>query len=155
MTMATTYDLINSPIGPLGLELRDGALHRVLFDGKEHGDGTSAPAKQLAEYFAGERRSFDLELDLDGTPFQKRVWEELLTIPYGETVTYGELAERVGRPDVIRAVGGAVGRTPAPIVVPCHRVIGADGSLTGYGGGLDRKAALLRLEGAGLQLAIM
>ncbi|MFN3763308.1 MAG: methylated-DNA--[protein]-cysteine S-methyltransferase, partial [Anaerolineae bacterium] len=90
---------------------------------------------------------FDLPLDLRGTPFQRRVWEELRRVPYGQTVAYGELARRVGRPGAARAVGRAVGANPVPIIVPCHRVVGADGSLVGYGGGLEIKAALLRLEG--------
>jgi methylated-DNA-[protein]-cysteine S-methyltransferase len=108
----------------------------------------AAAAAQLDEYFAGERRDFDLELDLRGTEFQRAVWDELLRIPYGETMSYGELARRLGRPERVRAVGAANGRNPVAIVVPCHRVIGADGSLTGYGGGLDRKRALLAVEGS-------
>jgi O-6-methylguanine DNA methyltransferase len=104
---------------------------------------------QLAEYFAVERRSFDVALDLVGTEFQLAVWHGLLRIPYGTTVSYSELAQAIGRPDVVRAVGAAVGQTPVPIVVPCHRVIGKNGSLTGYGGGLHRKAALLELERRG------
>ncbi|HEY8022769.1 MAG TPA: methylated-DNA--[protein]-cysteine S-methyltransferase [Thermoanaerobaculia bacterium] len=105
-------------------------------------------AAQLAEYFAGRRRDFDLELDPPGTPFQRQVWGELARIPYGATVSYGELARRVGRPNASRAVGAANGANPIPIVLPCHRVIGSDGSLTGYGGGLPIKRALLSLEGA-------
>jgi methylated-DNA-[protein]-cysteine S-methyltransferase len=108
-------------------------------------------AGQLEAYFAGERRAFDLPLELAGTPFQRSVWAELRQVPYGATVTYTELAGRVGRPDVVRAVGAAVGRTPVPIVVPCHRVLGADGGLTGYRGGLHRKRALLDLERRGLE----
>ena len=103
--------------------------------------------RQLDEYFAGSRRSFDLPLVPAGTPFQSRVWEALARIPWGTTVTYGELAARVGRPGAARAVGAAVGRNPISIVVPCHRVVGAGGALTGYAGGLDRKAFLLALEG--------
>jgi methylated-DNA-[protein]-cysteine S-methyltransferase len=114
--------------------------------------------EQLEAYFDGQRRAFELDLDLHGTPLQKRVWERLLEIPYGATTTYGELAGRIEEsayPDALepykraRVVGTAVGRTPTPILVPCHRVIGADGSLTGYGGGLQRKQALLDLESAG------
>jgi methylated-DNA-[protein]-cysteine S-methyltransferase len=104
---------------------------------------------QLAEYFAGERTTFDLPLDLRGTEFQQAVWEELRTVPYGTTVGYGELAAAIGRPTAARAVGAAVGRNPVSIVVPCHRVIGADGSLTGFAGGLDAKHTLLRLEAQG------
>ena len=98
------------------------------------------------EYFSGDRKAFDLPLKLSGTDFQVQVLEELLRIPYGETASYGEIAERIGRPKAVRAVGAANGRNPLPIVVPCHRVIGSHGDLTGFGGGLDTKAALLRLE---------
>jgi methylated-DNA-[protein]-cysteine S-methyltransferase len=105
-------------------------------------------ALQLDEYFAGERRSFELPLDLgdQGTPFQRTVWSELTRIPFGATTSYGAVARAIGRLDRIRAVGGAVGRVPVPIVVPCHRVIGSSGDLVGYGGGLDRKQMLLELE---------
>jgi methylated-DNA-[protein]-cysteine S-methyltransferase len=104
---------------------------------------------QLGEYFAGERRRFDLPLAPQGTEFQRRVWRALTEIPYGETVSYGELARRIGKPSAPRAVGLANGANPLPIIVPCHRVIGADGSLTGFGGGLPIKRKLLALEGAG------
>jgi len=103
--------------------------------------------RQLAEYLAGRRRDFDLPLDLAGTEFQKLCWQELLRIPFGETRTYGELARSIGRPAAVRAVGQANHDNPIGVVVPCHRVIGADGSLTGYGGGLAMKRALLELEG--------
>jgi methylated-DNA-[protein]-cysteine S-methyltransferase len=103
-------------------------------------------ARQLEEYFAGERREFDLPLHLTGTEFQVRVLEELQRIPYGETTSYSDIAERIGRPKAMRAVGAANGRNPIPIVIPCHRVIGRGGSLTGFGGGLETKAELLRLE---------
>ena len=102
--------------------------------------------RQLSEYFAGERREFDLPLRLDGTVFQVEVLEELKKIPYGETTSYAAIAERIGRPKAVRAVGAANGRNPIPIIVPCHRVIGKSGDLTGFGGGLDTKEALLRLE---------
>ncbi|MEJ2586775.1 MAG: methylated-DNA--[protein]-cysteine S-methyltransferase [Deltaproteobacteria bacterium] len=101
---------------------------------------------QLDAYFDGTRRSFDLKLALEGTPFQMSVWRILSHIPYGETLSYGELAHKIGKPGAARAVGGAVGKNPLPIVLPCHRVIGSNGSLTGFGGGLDRKKALLSLE---------
>jgi methylated-DNA-[protein]-cysteine S-methyltransferase len=104
--------------------------------------------RQLDAYFAGRRRTFDLRLEPAGTAFQRRVWRGLLTIPFGETLSYGALAARLGRGAHPRAVGMANGRNPIPIVIPCHRVIGADGRLTGYGGGLDRKRRLLALEGA-------
>ncbi len=104
--------------------------------------------RQLDEYFAGARRTFDLPLAATGTPFQRMVWDALASIPWGATLTYGELAGRIGRPTAARAVGAAVGRNPISIVVPCHRVLGADGTLTGYAGGLGRKRFLLSLEGA-------
>ena len=103
---------------------------------------------QLAEYFAGHRTRFDLPLDLQGgTAFQRAVWTALLGIPAGQTVSYGAISQRIGKPAAVRAVGAAVGRNPVSVVVPCHRVLGGDGALTGYAGGLDRKTALLRLEG--------
>jgi methylated-DNA-[protein]-cysteine S-methyltransferase len=149
----TTHE---SPLGTLTLVGGVAGLSGLLFPGSEPRDEARDPAAfadvtaQLDEYFAGQRRTFNLKLDLNGTPFQLSVWDQLRAIPYGTTVTYGELARRIGRPDRVRAVGGgAVGRTPIPIILPCHRVVGADGSLTGYGGGLDRKRALLELEGAG------
>ena len=103
---------------------------------------------QLAEYFAGQRSHFDVPLDLRcGTAFQQSVWQALLKIELGETLSYGDVSQRIGNPAAVRAVGGAVGRNPVSIIVPCHRVVGSNGTLTGYGGGLDRKTALLRLEG--------
>ncbi len=102
--------------------------------------------KQLGEYFSGQRKSFDLPLQFDGTEFQVSVLKALQDIPYGETVSYGEIARRIGKPKAVRAVGAANGRNPLPIVLPCHRVIGSTGDLTGFGGGLDTKEALLRLE---------
>jgi methylated-DNA-[protein]-cysteine S-methyltransferase len=108
----------------------------------------NAVAEQLAEYFQGARTRFELQLRFDGTPFQTAVWSALLEIPYGQTSTYGALAARIGRPLAARAVGAANGQNPISIVVPCHRLIGADGDLTGYGGGIERKRSLLELEGA-------
>jgi methylated-DNA-[protein]-cysteine S-methyltransferase len=106
-------------------------------------------SQQLNEYFAGQRSHFDVPLDLAcGTEFQQSVWQALVDIPLGKTVSYGEVSRRIGNPAAVRAVGGAVGRNPVSIIVPCHRVMGSNGSLTGYGGGLDRKTALLQLEGA-------
>ena len=105
-------------------------------------------ARQLTEYFAGKRISFDLPLDLRGTPFQLAAWRSLAEIPYGSTLSYGQQAALIGRPKAVRAVGRANGRNPVPIVLPCHRIVGADGSLTGFGGGLDLKLDLLRREGA-------
>jgi methylated-DNA-[protein]-cysteine S-methyltransferase len=111
---------------------------------------TAEVRRQLAEYFAGERREFDLVLAPAGTPFERSVWDELRKIPFGETRSYGEIAQALGRPGAARAVGRANGANPIPIVVPCHRVIGSDGSLTGFGGGLDAKSRLLELEGLAL-----
>jgi len=111
-------------------------------------DMAIAPVRtQIEEYFAGQRRVFDLPLGPDGTPFQRAVWDGLLTIPFGQTLSYGQLAERVGRPGASRAVGAANGANPIPIIIPCHRVIGSDRTLTGFGGGVPVKAALLTLEG--------
>jgi O-6-methylguanine DNA methyltransferase len=103
--------------------------------------------RQLDQYFAGERRSFELEIDLRAAPFQQAVLRELARVPYGVLASYGELARRIGKPRAARAVGGALNRNPIPIVLPCHRVVGASGALVGYAGGLDRKRALLELEG--------
>lgn len=152
-----------SPIGPLTL-LSDGthltglrmAEQRhappLARDAVRDAGPFAAAVAQLDEYFAGERRGFDLPVRLDGTPFQVKVWQALRAIPYGTTTSYGALAKRVASPGAVRAVGLANGRNPVSIVVPCHRVIGADGSLTGYGGGLDRKRYLLGLEASQLTL---
>jgi methylated-DNA-[protein]-cysteine S-methyltransferase len=148
-----TWTIYDSPLGPLKLIGDPGRLAAIHFPGgpslsaaDEDRAAFAEPIRQLDEYFAGERQTFDLDLELHGTPFQMAVWEQLRTLGYGTTISYGELARRIGRMDRVRAVGGAVGRTPIPIVVPCHRVVGADGSLTGYGGGIARKEALLSLE---------
>lgn len=147
-----TYE---SPLGPIALEAGPFGLRALRFDDDAAGTPAEAPwpalaraAAQLDEYFTGRRTAFDLPLDLRGGPLEMRVWSELRRIPHGTTVSYGQLAEAVGRPDAVRAVAGAVARTPIPVVIPCHRVIGADGALRGYVGGLDRKAALLAAEGA-------
>jgi methylated-DNA-[protein]-cysteine S-methyltransferase len=147
---------IDSPVGLLTLAGRDGRLmHLRMVDqtyepsrnGWESDDAAFPVAvEQLESYFAGELFDFDLELDLVGTTFQRSVWEALQTIPYGETRSYGEIAAQIGSPSASRAVGLANGHNPVGIIVPCHRVIGANGNLTGYGGGLDRKRALLALE---------
>ena len=150
------YRTIESPIGPLTLAGRGSVLTNLRMVDQtyepSHADwspdsGAFADAvDQLGAYFAGELTDFDLPLDLRGTEFQQRVWEALLTIPYGQTRSYGEIAQQIGAPGAARAVGLANGHNPIAIVVPCHRVIGASGSLTGYGGGLDRKRNLLDLE---------
>ena len=144
--------VVDTPIGPVGLVASDTALRAVLFDGgRVRAEGGSPvleeAARQLDAYFAGDLVSFDLPLELHGTEFQRRCWLALASIPYGQTVSYGEQARRLGLgPDAARAVGAANGRNPLPIVLPCHRVIGADGSLTGFGGGLPTKRSLLAME---------
>jgi methylated-DNA-[protein]-cysteine S-methyltransferase len=150
------YRTIDSPIGPLTLAGRRHVLTNLRMVDQTYepnradwlpDDGAFPEAvDQLGEYFAGERTDFDLELSMAGTEFQRRVWRALTTIPYGETRSYGEIADQIGAHGGARAVGLANGRNPIAIIVPCHRVIGASGSLTGYGGGLGRKRALLELE---------
>ncbi len=147
------HTTIPSPVGDLLLLGDEAALHSVVFPdyrvppGARRSDAAFARAReQFERYFAGELTEFDLPLAPVGTPFQHQVWAALRAIPYGETRSYGELAAQIGRPGAARAVGLANGRNPLPIVVPCHRVIGANGSLTGFGGGIERKAALLALE---------
>lgn len=162
---------VGTPMGPLAVTAGPDGVTGIAWEGSggapgPAGDGPSgseggpgagsaaegraeAAARQLAEYVRGERRSFDLALDLpDQPPFRRRVLRELARVPYGETVSYGDLAERCGRPGAARAVGNAVGRNPVPVVLPCHRVIRSDGSPGEYGGGRERKRRLLRLEGA-------
>jgi methylated-DNA-[protein]-cysteine S-methyltransferase len=149
---------LDTPIGTLGLAASADGLRGIWFDGQRIEPSGSSPVldeacRQLEAYFAGELIDFDLALDLDGTDFQRRCWLALATIPYGQTVSYGEQARRIGLgPASARAVGAANGQNPLPIVLPCHRVVGADGSLTGFGGGLHVKRALLELEGALLPL---
>lgn len=152
-----------SPIGELLLVSDGEALTAVQFDDARRGaptpDGAADPviaeaADQLRAYFAGTRTTFDLPLRAAGTPFEQGVWQALQAIPYGETTSYGELAAQLGEPGAARAVGRANGRNPIPIIVPCHRVIGADGSLTGFGGGLACKRALLDLERGALSLSL-
>jgi methylated-DNA-[protein]-cysteine S-methyltransferase len=146
-----------SPLGPIRLRADDDALLELTFGEAEHersGDSPvlAATCAQLDEYFAGTRTRFDLPLRLEGTPWERRVWSELLEIGYGETASYGELAVKLGAPGAARAVGAANGRNPISIVVPCHRVIGARGALTGYAWGVERKSALLDLERGALPL---
>ena len=146
--------VVDSPIGPLGLTASDTGLRAVLFNGRTIRPEGSSPvlseaARQLEAYFKGDLLSFDLPLELQGTDFRRRCWLALASIPYGQTVSYGEQARRLGLgPEAARAVGAANGQNPLPIVLPCHRVIGANGSLIGFGGGLDVKRYLLELEGA-------
>ncbi len=155
----TVYTALESPLGLLLLTGDGAALTGLYMTGHRHGPAIAASWRrdddappfaaarsQLAAYFAGERRVFDLPLQPSGTPFQQAVWRALAQIAFGETLSYGELARRLGKPDAARAVGLANGRNPLSIVVPCHRVVGASGALTGYGGGMDRKAWLLAHE---------
>jgi methylated-DNA-[protein]-cysteine S-methyltransferase len=152
------YDEIDSPVGPLLVAADAAGLRFIHFQAatrrkpeaswRRDPSAFRALASQLGEYFRRERRTFDLPLAPRGTAFQLATWRALATIPYGETISYAELARRVGRPAASRAVGAANGANPLPIVVPCHRVIGKDGSLTGFGGGIGTKRALLELEGA-------
>ncbi|MBX3710536.1 MAG: methylated-DNA--[protein]-cysteine S-methyltransferase [Lysobacter sp.] len=162
--MSTLYmETLDTPIGTLVLAADAEGLRHIEFPSNRHpvsreswvpgADGAAAgilamTAQQLREYFDGARRDFELPLAPRGTEFQMQVWHTLATIPFGATWSYGALARAIGKPDAMRAVGAANGRNPLPIVLPCHRVIGADGSLTGFGGGLPIKEALLRLEGA-------
>ena len=153
--------MVDSPVGRLTLVATDQGLAGVLWDKDRprrvrlniEAEDNRHPVlveteRQLEEYFAGRRREFAVKLDLDGTVFQRKVWNALLTIPFGETRSYGQIARQIGNPDAVRAVGAANGRNPVSIVVPCHRVIGSTGKLTGFGGGLDAKSHLLALEGA-------
>jgi methylated-DNA-[protein]-cysteine S-methyltransferase len=157
------YTTIESPVGPLLLAADEGGLRFISFADKKRavkpqGDWTETAKpfaeviRQLRAYFRGELREFDVKLNMKGTEFQMLVWESLLEIPYGETTSYGALAKRIGKADAVRAVGLANGSNPIPIIVPCHRVIGSNGSLTGYGGGLPIKEKLLALESRQLRL---
>jgi methylated-DNA-[protein]-cysteine S-methyltransferase len=154
--MTTYYTYAESPVGALLLTSDGARLTGIYFEyesvpvtewtRRDDAAPFGEAIEQLGEYFAGSRADFDLPLAPSGTDFQRRVWTELMRIPYGATISYGELARRIGNPNASRAVGLANGRNPIPIVVPCHRVIGANGTLTGYGGGLERKQLLLALE---------
>jgi methylated-DNA-[protein]-cysteine S-methyltransferase len=155
------YDFYESPHGRMLLVANDAGLSGVYFEGQKYHppialewrhDAAHAPLRQaqvqLAEYFAGERTNFEIPLAPGGTPFQQAVWKAISAVGFGDTVTYGELARQAGYPGHARAVGAATGRNPLTIIVPCHRIVGSTGSLTGYAGGLDRKRALLTLEGS-------
>jgi len=160
--MPYEYTLMPSPVGQLTLVARDGKLSAILWEteranrvrlGELH-EANDSPVlletqRQLQEYFAGTRNQFTLELDFTGTDFQKQVWQALLTIPFGETRSYSQIAQQIGNPKAVRAVGAANGRNPISIIAPCHRVIGASGELTGFAGGLQAKQYLLALEGTG------
>ncbi len=155
--MTVNHTIVDSPLGELTLVARDGRLTGVYFPhhwyrpdpaafGPRAGTGFEAAASQLAEYFAGQRTAFELPLEAGGDAFQAHVWDLIAKIPYGQTVTYGDLARDLGGPATAREVGAAVGRNPLSVIVPCHRVVGKDGRLTGYAGGLARKRFLLDLE---------
>ena len=157
--MPLFYKFADTPVGKLKLVASDRGLVAILWENdrphrvrlSELVENPQHPIlieteRQLAEYFAGKRQDFDISLDMRGTPFQKNVWEALLAIPFGETRSYGQLARQLGNPNATRAVGAANGRNPISIIVPCHRVIGSSGSLTGFAGGLDTKSRLLDLE---------
>jgi methylated-DNA-[protein]-cysteine S-methyltransferase len=163
-TMKLVYKIMDSPVGKLKLVASDKGLVAIFWENDsprrvrlgELVEDAGHPVlreteRQLEEYFAGKRRSFSLALDMRGTRFQNDVWEALLAIPFGETRSYGQLAKQLGNPKATRAVGAANGRNPISIVVPCHRVIGSSGKLTGFAGGLDTKAHLLKLEGRDLK----
>jgi methylated-DNA-[protein]-cysteine S-methyltransferase len=164
MKTAVFFDRIPSPLGTLLLASDGVALIGAWFDGQRHPPLRDAgwqrrgdlpifgrAASELTEFFAGTRTHFDLPLAPTGTAFQRTVWDAIATVPYGETIAYRELAVRAGRPASIRAAGAATGRNPLSVFIPCHRIVGSDGALTGYAGGLDRKRALLALErGEGL-----
>jgi len=154
----TAQTTINTPLGKLLLARTAKGLAGIWFDGQKHHPAPLSvvrrpddallrrAADQLHAYFAGETLTFDVPLDLQGTPFQRAVWQALLAIPGGETRSYAEIAKALGAATAVRAVGAAVGRNPVSVIVPCHRVLGSDGSLTGYAGGVERKRALLALE---------
>jgi methylated-DNA-[protein]-cysteine S-methyltransferase len=152
--IGNSWAVYESPLGPLTIAAARGGIRNLFFPGRARNfaERDRRPGlldnavQQLEEYFGGERQRFELELEIGGSAFQRSVWRELLRIPYGTTASYSEIANRIGRPGEAREVGGAIGRTPVPIVIPCHRVVAADGALTGYGGGLHRKEALLDLE---------
>jgi methylated-DNA-[protein]-cysteine S-methyltransferase len=158
------YKITDSPVGRLKLVASDEGLAAILWENDRPrrvqlnigAEDNEHPVlieteRQLEEYFAGRRTAFAVKLDLAGTPFQRKVWNALLTIPFGETRSYGQIAKQIGNPAAVRAVGAANGRNPVSIIAPCHRVIGATGKLTGFAGGLDTKARLLALEGAGTE----
>ena len=159
--MSICYTQIASPLGPLLLAADDSGLRHIIFTSeaqppdpawREDAAPLTETIRQLQAYFAGDLETFNLPLAPEGTPFQKEVWRRLRDIPYGQTISYGELARRIGNPKASRAVGLANGSNPIPIVIPCHRVIGSNGSLTGFGGGLSIKKKLLALEGRQMSL---
>jgi methylated-DNA-[protein]-cysteine S-methyltransferase len=162
--MAYFYKAMKSPVGELKLVASDKGLAAILWEKDDPDSVGLAPVaegknypvlleaeRQLNDYFSGKRKSFSLDLDFQGTEFQKKVWAALLTIPFGETRSYGQIAKQIKSPKAVRAVGAANGKNPIPIIAPCHRVIGSTGKLVGFGGGLENKARLLTLEGKNVQ----
>ncbi|AZE53857.1 Methylated-DNA--protein-cysteine methyltransferase [Pseudomonas synxantha] len=160
--MTYHYKLMPSPVGELTLVAREGKLSAILWEAERanrvrlgeliesnHNPVLLETERQLREYFAGTRNRFELELDFTGTDFQKQVWQALLSIPFGETRSYSQIAQQIGNPKAVRAVGAANGRNPISIIAPCHRVVGASGGLTGFAGGLEAKQYLLTLEDRG------
>jgi methylated-DNA-[protein]-cysteine S-methyltransferase len=154
MANTLNYHVVPSPLGPLRLLSNGRALVRIEFPEQHGEDGVACldavlaqTARELKEYFSGSRRSFDVPLAAGGTPFQHRVWEALRAIPYGELRSYRDIADSLGNRQAVRAVGAANGRNPIPVIVPCHRVVGSNGRLTGFAGGLAAKRTLLELEG--------
>lgn len=158
--MSYVYKTMKSPVGELKLVASDKGLAAILWENDNPRRVRLTPVseeknnpvlleaeRQLKDYFSGKRKSFSVKLDFKGTEFQKKVWAALLTIPFGETRSYGQIAKQIQNPKAVRAVGGANGKNPIPIIAPCHRVIGSTGKLTGFGGGLEAKARLLALEG--------
>ncbi len=152
--LITIYDVLKSPVGSLAIVATDAGLQRILWDTDRLNDIKKKPhhpiiqktKTQLTEYFNAKRKKFDIPLDMQGTPFQQQAWQQLAKIPYGETISYGEQAHRLGDKNKARAVGIANSKNPIPIIIPCHRVIGSNGKLTGFTGGLDKKELLLQLE---------
>jgi len=166
LTKRHVYKHVSSPVGTLTLVATDDGLAAILWEHERphrvrlniQAEDRRHPVlveaeRQLAEYFAGRRKRFALKLDVSGTPFQRKVWSALLTIPFGETRSYAQIAKQIGHPSAMRAVGAANGRNPVSIVAPCHRVVGSNGALTGFAGGLEVKARLLALEGVGSERA--
>ena len=165
--MMRYYDFYESPYGQMLLVANDAGLAGVYFDGQKYlptvasqwrrdpdQAGLRQAQRELTEYFAGKRKRFGLALAPEGTPFQRSVWTAISSVEFGETISYGELAERAGCPGSARAAGAATGRNPIGVIVPCHRIVGANGSLTGYAGGLERKRALLALESRSAELRL-
>lgn len=148
--------ILSTPLGNIRISSKEGCLSELRFtneetDGEIFDQVLLSAKEQLEEYFAGKRKNFDMPIGLGGTDFQRKVWMEVAKIPFGQTTTYMKLSQKLGNPAAIRAVGAAIGANPILVILPCHRILGSDGSLTGYAGGLDKKKALLELEGHAFQ----